>query len=93
MIKNSCGTRRLLWLAGLVVALALLASCSSGNSTDGLRVYPKAMGAADEASAISVGGPAASRCRICAIRSVEWCGMSQRVSNHQVQPASAQGIT
>jgi len=52
MIKNSCGTCRLLRLAGLVVALALLASCSAGNSTDGLRVYPKAMGAADEASAI-----------------------------------------
>jgi len=28
------------------------ASCASGNSSEGLGVYPKAMGAADEASAI-----------------------------------------
>ena len=30
----------------------LLISCSSGNSSEGLRVYPKAVGAADEGSAI-----------------------------------------
>jgi hypothetical protein len=49
---NAPGARRVAGLVGLLVALVLLASCSSGNSTDGLRVYPKAMGAADEASAI-----------------------------------------
>jgi hypothetical protein len=39
--------------AGLFLALALLASCSSGGSTGGgLDAYPKAMGAADEASTI-----------------------------------------
>ena len=39
----------LLWL--LVLGLGLWA-CSSGNSSGGLGVYPKAVGAADEASAI-----------------------------------------
>ena len=38
-------------LVALVGAL-VLASCSSGNSSGGLGVYPKSMGAADEASAI-----------------------------------------
>jgi hypothetical protein len=42
----------LLGLAVGVALLASLASCSSGNSSEGLGVYPKAMGAADEASAI-----------------------------------------
>jgi hypothetical protein len=39
-------------LVGIFVGALVLASCSSGNSSEGLRVYPKAMGAADEASAI-----------------------------------------
>ena len=38
-------------LIGLVAVLAF-ASCSSGSSSQGPSVYPKAMGAADEASAI-----------------------------------------
>jgi hypothetical protein len=37
---------------GLLLGVALLASCSSGGSNEGLGVYPKAMGAADEGSAI-----------------------------------------
>jgi predicted small secreted protein len=37
----------------MLLACALsLAACSSGNSSEGLGVYPKAMGAADEAFAI-----------------------------------------
>src|SRR5258706_15539981 len=39
-------------LIGLFVGALMLASCSAGNSNGGLGVYPKAMGAADEASAI-----------------------------------------
>ncbi len=39
-------------LVGLLVAVLAFGSCSSGNSSEGLRVYPKAVGAADEASAI-----------------------------------------
>ena len=39
-------------LLGLLAGVLLLASCSSGNSSEGLGVYPKAMGAADEGSAI-----------------------------------------
>ena len=39
-------------LAGLLVATFVFASCSSGDSSKGLGVYPKAVGAADEASAI-----------------------------------------
>ena len=39
-------------LVGLFAAALGLASCSSGNSSEGLRVYPKTIGAADEASAI-----------------------------------------
>src|SRR5258705_6535901 len=39
-------------LVGLFAGALMLASCSSGNSSGGLGVYPKAMGAADEASAI-----------------------------------------
>jgi hypothetical protein len=38
-------------LAGLILGLALIASCSSGSS-GGLETLPKAVGAADEASAI-----------------------------------------
>jgi hypothetical protein len=52
MTADARGASRVTGMAGLLVALALLASCSSGNSSEGLRVYPKAMGAADEASAI-----------------------------------------
>src|SRR5712692_10094931 len=39
-------------LVGLFAGALLLASCSSGDSSKGLGVYPKALGAADEASAI-----------------------------------------
>jgi len=39
-------------VALLIVIVMFLASCSSGNSTGGPGVYPKAVGAADEASAI-----------------------------------------
>ncbi len=39
-------------LVGLLVAVLAFGSCSSGSSSEGLRVYPKAVGAADEASAI-----------------------------------------
>ena len=39
-------------LVGLLVGALVLASCSSGNSSNGLGVYPKAEGGADEASAI-----------------------------------------
>ena len=39
-------------LVGLLVGALVLASCSSGNSSNGLGVYPKAVGGADEASAI-----------------------------------------
>ncbi len=39
-------------LVGLFTGALLLASCSSGDSSKGLGVYPKALGAADEASAI-----------------------------------------
>jgi hypothetical protein len=39
-------------LVGLIVGTFVLASCSSGDSSKGLGVYPKALGAADEASAI-----------------------------------------
>lgn len=39
-------------LSGLLICAFFLVSCSSGNSSEGLGVYPKAMGAADEGSAI-----------------------------------------
>ena len=39
-------------LVGLLVGALVLASCSSGNSSNGLGVYSKAVGGADEASAI-----------------------------------------
>lgn len=44
--------QRLARLIGLAMGMVLLASCSSGSSTEGLKVYPKAMGAADEGSAV-----------------------------------------
>jgi hypothetical protein len=40
-----------------------------------------------------VGGPAVSRSRTWSIRSPASCGISQRVSSHQVHPASAHGVT
>ena len=42
------------WFAalGLFFVALVFASCSSGESSKGLGVYPKALGAADEASAI-----------------------------------------
>src|SRR5437667_11719406 len=49
---NARSTQRLATLLGLVAGMVLLASCSSGNSSQGLNTYPKAMGAADEGSAI-----------------------------------------
>ena len=39
------------------------------------------------------GGPASRRLRISSIRSSEWCGNSQRVSSHQVHPASTHRVT
>ena len=49
----SSATLRFTGLAALfTVVLVFLASCSSGNSSGGPGVYPKAMGAADETSAI-----------------------------------------
>ena len=45
-------TQRIAGLLGFLLGVVLLTSCSSGNSSGGLGVYPKAMGAADEASAI-----------------------------------------
>ena len=39
-------------LVGLFFVALVLASCSSGDSSKGLGAYPKAFGAADEASAI-----------------------------------------
>ena len=39
-------------VVGLFAGALMLASCSSGNSSGGLGVYPKAVGAADESSTI-----------------------------------------
>lgn len=53
MIAAKAGsTQRSAGLLGVLAGVVLLASCSSGNSSEGLGAYPKAMGAADEASAI-----------------------------------------
>jgi hypothetical protein len=49
---NASATQRFAEWLGLVLGVALLASCSSGSSSKGLGVYPKAMGAADEGSTI-----------------------------------------
>ncbi len=49
---NSPATQRFVELLGLLLVVVFLASCSSGNPSEGLGVYPKAMGAADEGSAI-----------------------------------------
>jgi len=52
MAANARATGRLTAMLGVLVIGALLVSCSSGNSSGGLGVYPKAMGAADEGSTI-----------------------------------------
>jgi hypothetical protein len=52
MTANACATGRLAATLGVLWGLVLLTSCSSGNSGGGLGAYPKAMGAADEASAV-----------------------------------------
>jgi len=52
MAAHARWTRRFAMLLGLLAGVALLPACSSGNSSGGLGVYPKAMGAADEGSAI-----------------------------------------
>jgi hypothetical protein len=49
---NARATQRFAELVGLLLGVVLLASCSSGSSSEGLGVYPKAMGAADEGSTI-----------------------------------------
>lgn len=51
MITRSGGTKRIAGPVGLFLGLLLLASCAA-NKSEGLGVYPKAMGAADEGSAI-----------------------------------------
>src|SRR3979490_506410 len=52
IMLNARSTRKLAgWLA-LLMSMFVLASCSSGNSSQGLGSLPKAMGAADEGSAI-----------------------------------------
>jgi hypothetical protein len=45
-------THNLAGLLGLLICAVWLAACSSGKSSEGLSVYPKAMGAADEGFAI-----------------------------------------
>ena len=54
MTNDECQMTNGKWslLVGLFVVALVLASCSSGNSSKGLGVYPKAVGAADETSAI-----------------------------------------
>jgi len=52
MTLNARSQRRLAGVLGLLASLALLASCSSGDSSQGLGSLPKAMGAAEEASTI-----------------------------------------
>jgi hypothetical protein len=52
MRATICSSPKLLSVMALFAAVFLLTSCSSGNSNQGLGVYPKAVGAADEASAI-----------------------------------------
>ena len=54
MTNDECQMTNGKWslLVGLFVGALMLASCSSGHSSNGLGVYPKAVGGADEASAI-----------------------------------------
>src|SRR5712664_1479190 len=50
--KRRMINRRWTSVPGLFVVALVFASCSSGDTSKGLGVYPKAVGAADEASAI-----------------------------------------
>ena len=52
MTAHARSPRSLVLVLGLLASLALLASCSSGDSSQGLGALPKAMGAAEEASTI-----------------------------------------
>src|SRR5260221_14378886 len=52
MTAKARSRRSLAGVLGLFASLALLASCSSGDSSQGLGALPKAMGAAEEASTI-----------------------------------------
>jgi hypothetical protein len=52
IMLNARSTQKLAGLLALVGSMFVLGSCSSGNSSQGLGALPKAMGAADEASAI-----------------------------------------
>jgi hypothetical protein len=54
MTNDECQVTNGKWslLVGLLFVALVLASCSSGDSSKGLGVYPKALGAADAASAI-----------------------------------------
>ena len=52
IMLNARSTQRLAGWLLLLLSLFVLGSCSSGNSSQGLGSLPKAMGAADEASAI-----------------------------------------
>lgn len=52
LIRLIQSSRSQVFLFGLLICAALLVSCSSGNSSEGLGVYPKAVGAADEGSTI-----------------------------------------
>lgn len=53
ILRNSVGMMNRRWYLGVAfVTCVFSCSCSRGSSSEGLGVYPKAMGAADEASAI-----------------------------------------
>lgn len=52
MPANVRSIPRLAAWPGLLICAFFLFACSSGNSSEGLGVYPKAMGAADEGSTI-----------------------------------------
>jgi hypothetical protein len=54
MTNDECQMTNGKWslLVGLLVGVLVFVSCSSGDSSKGLGVYPKSIGAADEASAI-----------------------------------------
>ena len=54
MTNDECQMTNGKWslLVELFVVVVVFASCSPGDSSKGLGVYPKALGAADEASAI-----------------------------------------
>ncbi len=52
MKKTFCSKKGLALLPLILIGVVLLAACSSRNPSDGLGALPKAMGAADEGSAI-----------------------------------------